>query len=179
MKKIIITLLVAGAGLCWAGQLDYTTEQVNKVIGDDIAQYGAGGYLVSHCTNTCTENVWEPLTNCTFSIPFVSGFEFVTNSTIRYVNGPRWFSLVGNIAVENAESQTMDVEFGAETNGVYVVGSTSGARSLTSGQKGSVSFSIPVYLTSNTTVGLVSKVTVRGGESDIIVNSWQSNISRY
>ena len=180
MKNIIIGLLLIAAGVAQAGQLDYTTAQVNTVVGDDIAQYGAGGYLTSSVTNTCTENVWEPVIGCDFTIPFVSGFSFVTNSTIQYDNGPRWFKFTGSIGIEATIAQTHAVALGLETNGVYLAGSTSGPREFDSdGQKGSVSFAVPIYLEDGDTVGLVIQVTDESGDTDVIINSWQSNATRY
>jgi len=177
MKTFIIALLIGLSGL--AGQLDYTTVEVNTVVADDLAQYGASGYLSAPCTNTCTENVWEPLTNCVFTVPFVSGFSFVANSTIEYDNGLRWFAYTGGVAVENLESQIMEVEFGIMTNGVYVAGSSSGPRSLLQGQKGNLTVLSEVNITDGDQVGLCSRVTDRGGESDIGINSWNSKLSRF
>ena len=176
MKKLIIGLLLIGGGAL-AGQLDYTTEQVNTVIGDDIAQYGAGGYLASPTLNDITAGVWHPFTNGTFTIPFVSGFEFVANSTIRYINGPRWFKMTGSVGISSGIAQTTTLEVGIETNGIYVAGSTSGPRNFSSdGESGSMSFQVPIYLTSNDTVGLV----IKGDKiNDPVVNTWQSNITRY
>lgn len=177
MKKIIALTLLAGSVL--AGQLDYTASQVNSVVGDDLNQYGAAGHLESPCTNTLVEaDGWTSFTNCTFDIQFASGFEFVTNSTVRYVDGARWFTYEGCVGLQSTVTQTHSFEVGIETNGVYVDGSTSGPRDFdTAGQKGSVSHQVPVYLQSNDTVGLVIKVNDR--DEDVIVNAWQSKLSRF
>jgi len=177
MKKLVMVLLVGLGGLVLAQE--HTQTQFDTVVGDDLAQYGAGGNLQSACTNTLVEaDGWTSLTNCTFDIPFVSGFEFVTNSTIVYTNGGRWFNVSGSVGLQSTVTQTHSIEVGIATNGVYVGGSTSGPRDFdTAGQKGSVSFQAPVYLNQNDTLGLVLKINDR--DEDVIVNTWQSNASRY
>jgi len=180
MKKIILALVFAsGVALAAGNTLDYTGSQVNVVVGDDIAQFGAGGHLATSCTNALVQDTWTDFTNCTFTIPFVSGFAFVTNSVVVYTNGSRWFHYSGNVGIESTVTQNHAVEFGISTNGVYVEGSTSGPRELSAdGQKGSVAFNCPVYLEENDTIGLVIKLTDRTSEN-LIINTWQSNLSRY
>ena len=177
MRKLVIALLVVTVGTIYAQE--HTQTEFDTVVADDLAQYGASGYLSAPCTNTCTFEVWEPLTNCVFTVPFVSGFSFVANSTIEYDNGLRWFAYTGGVAVENLESQIMEVEFGIMTNGVYVAGSSSGPRSLLQGQKGNLTVLSEVNITDGDQVGLCSRVTDRGGESDIGINSWNSKLSRF
>ena len=177
MKKYITLLLVAMTSIAVAQQ--HTQAQFDTVVADDLAQYGASGNLESATTNTLTQaGGWTSLTNCTFNIPFVSGFEFVTNSTVRYTDGARWFAYSGSVGLQSTVTQTHSFEVGIETNGVYVEGSSSGPRDFdTAGQKGSVSFQSPVYLQSNDTIGLVIKINDR--DEDVIVNTWHSRLQRF
>lgn len=173
MKKII-TLIALFAGLSFAGTLTNTTAEVQEVIDQEINQYGAGGY--SAATNvTLVSGVWTDVPGA-FTIPYVSGFSYVSGSTIEYNNGARWMLFQGSVALQSGAS-SVDVEVGLETNGVYVVGSSPGVRSFAnSADKGSLSYAFPIYVTDGMQIGLVVKSTKN---QTLTINGWQSVAIRF
>lgn len=53
MKKLI-SLIMLACSVSYAGQLDYSTDQVNQAVGDVINQYGAYAYMIDPSSTTCT-----------------------------------------------------------------------------------------------------------------------------
>ena len=91
MKKLLLVLLPM---VCFCGTLDYTTEQVNDAVGDAFAQLGAAGY--STATNVTVEaGVWTNVP-AGFITHYVSGFDYVSGSTITYTNKARAFLFGGS-----------------------------------------------------------------------------------
>jgi len=178
MKKTMIILAITLAGALAFG---HAQEDVDTVIADDLAQYGASGYLTAPVVNECTEDEWEPLIGSDlFTVTFVSGFSFVADSTVEYDNGPRVFDFSGNVSATNDESQGCIIEFGLELNGVYVAGSTSGPRDLGAGESCSVSYGAAIELSDGDQIGLVTRVTSSTPtENTITFNVWRSNAARY
>jgi hypothetical protein len=172
MKKFIAFITLIGA-IGFAGDLDYTTAQVNSAISDAIVQLGAGGYSAS--TNmTSTNGVWVDVPS-SFIIPYVSGFDYVSGSTVVYTNGTRTFCFLGSCSL-TAQAQGSRLQVGLETNGVYVVGSSSGERTFATGTSGSMSYNFPLTLHEGDTVGLVLQSSA---DDTVTINTWQSTAIRY
>jgi hypothetical protein len=177
MNKIIagaVALLIAG--ICIAGTLDYTTEQVNHAVRDNVESIGAGGY--STVTNlSVLTGQWTDVP-ASFVIPYASGFEYVSGSTVRYVGEADHTFLFGGSCSLTSGTINKLIEVGLEINGVYLTGSSSGQRKFSSiSDSGSMSYAIPVALSSNDTVGLVIKCP--DGDIDITINTWQSWAIRF
>lgn len=173
MKKMIIGLALL-AGLVYGGTLTNTTAEVQEVVDQELNQYGAAGY--AEATNvTVLADTWTDVPG-SFVIPYVSGFSYVSGSTIEYNNGPRWVMFSGSVALQAGVSVT-DVEIGLETNGVTVVGSSPGARYFASANdKGSLSYGFPLYCTDGLQIGLVIKADKA---QTITINGWQSWALRF
>ena len=173
MKKTIIMMTLL-AGFSFAGQLDYTTEQINDVIADGYNQYGASGY--SSSTNVVVDGTnWTNMPG-SFTIPLASGFEYVSASTMRYTNGGRWFLLIGSASIDAGAVGTR-IEIGIETNGVPIEASSSGQRLFAqTGDEDELNYHFPVYMSSNDTVGVI----IKGDASQTItINKWQSTAIRF
>lgn len=176
MKKLAV-FLVAFALTFMA--LGYTKAQVDEAVGNEVNQWGASGHLSNApVTNSpAVADTWYAFTNCTFTIPYVSGFEFVTNSTIAWTNGTRWINFGGNVSATVA-SVNKFVEFGVMTNGTYVTGSSSGPRKFTSTtDAGSVSYSCPLQVTNGMQIGLCYKNVT--DTTDVIIEAWTSWAMRF
>jgi len=172
--KIILALMFIGAVAFGLVEKPFTQDQVDDAIFVSVNQLGAGGY--SATTNvTVSADTWTDVP-ASFTIPYVSGFSYVTNSTIQYDNGDRWFLFGGNVSI-NAGVNITNIEVGLETNGVFVVGSTSGPRYFTtSGDQGSMSYAFPLLLSNGDKVGLV----IKGDKTQTItINAWQSYAIRF
>jgi hypothetical protein len=175
MRKLILALALIGT--VSFGQLidpPFTQGQVDDGISDSISQLGAGGYSIA--TNVVVlADTWTDIP-ASFVIPYVSSFEYVTNSTVRYINGDRAFALLGSCSLSTDSDNGALIQVGLETNGVYVAGSSSGERSFSIGTAGSLSYNYALNLSSNDTVGLVVRSTAG---QNIIVNTWQSIAIRF
>ncbi|GAF78438.1 unnamed protein product, partial [marine sediment metagenome] len=112
-----------------------------------------------------------------FVIPYVSGFGYVSGSTIEYTNSTSHaFWLLGNVSMTAGQANSL-IEVGLETNGVTVVGSTSGQRKFsTTTDAGSVSYGFPLTLEEGDTIGLIIKSDA--GQT-ITIQTWQSGAIRF
>ena len=156
MKKLIIALTLVASVAFGLVEKPFTQDQVATNV-------------------TVSADTWTDVP-ASFTIPYVSGFSYVTNSTIQYDNGDRWFLFGGNVSLNAGSSQTF-IEVGLETNGVYVAGSTSGTRKFaTSTDSGSMSYTFPLQLSDGDTVGLVIRSPT--GQT-ITINTWQSYAIRF
>ena len=191
MKKItgLIALITLIGTVCFAGQTvsnltlvgsitlaedEYTTGQVGDAVGDAVNQWGAAGYSVP--TNvTVAANTWTDVP-ASFTIPYVSGFEYLSGSTVTYTNGARDFLFLGSCSLQTTSDNGALIQVGLETNGVFVVGSSSGERSFSIGTAGSMSYLFPLMLEAGDTIGLV----VRSDSAmTITINTWQSGAIRF
>ena len=155
--------------------LTHSASDIEEAHADEINQYGAAGYSASTNVAVLT-GVWTDAP-ASFIIPYSSGFEYVSNSTIRYVNGTKAFLFGGSCSLTSGAANKL-IEVGIETNGVYLVGSTSGARKFsTTTDSGSMSYAIPITISSNDTVGLVIKCV--DADQTITINTWQSWAIRF
>ena len=153
---------------------EYTCEQVSDTVGDALNQWGASGYATA--TNvTVLANTWTDVPG-SFVIPYARGFDYISDSTIVYTNGTRQFLFLGNASLVAGSVGSL-IEIGLETNGVYVVGSTSGQRKFqNTTDAGSVSYNRALNVNSNDTVGLVIRSPT--GQT-ITINTWQSTAIRF
>ena len=161
------------------GELEYTTTEINDSVANEVNQWGASGYLSNApVTNTpAAADTWHAFTNCTFTIPYASGFTFVTNSTVSYTNGPRWFNFEGHVSATGAAVDKW-FEFGVMTNGVYVTGSSSGpCKSAAPTDAGGISYSCPVLATNGMQIGLCYKNIT--DTTEVRVQAWTSSAQRF
>lgn len=164
-KWILPTALLSG--VAFGGSLPFTTPVVSGAIANEVNQFGAAGYSVA--TNvTVDADTWTDVP-ASFIIPYSSGFNYVNGSTIVYTNGPKCYLFGGSLSISSGASVTY-IEVGIETNGVYVVGSTTGPRYFSSSSdSGSLSYAFPIELTNGDTIGLVIK-SDKG--QTIVINAW-------
>jgi len=175
MKKLfLLTLLACTAGFAQLIEPPFTKDQVDDGISDSISQLGAGGWSTE--TNvTVLANTWTDVP-ASFTVPYASGFDYVSGSTIVYTNGTREFLFMGSCSLETTTDNGALIQVGIETNGVFVAGSSSGERSFAINTAGSLSYNFPLQLMDDDTVGLV----IRSSASQTIgINTWQSAAIRF
>lgn len=118
MKKSIIGLSLL-AGIAYAGQLDYTTEQVNGIIEREVNSEGFRSSLQAPSTNSVTIDTWSPVTTTNTIHVQIHGFSNGTNMAYTYIEAgeTNGFDIISTVQVKSGSPSTI-VSFAWFKNGV-------------------------------------------------------------
>jgi hypothetical protein len=156
-------------------ELTYTAAQIDHATKDNIESVGAGGYSAASSVAVLADT-WTDAP-ASFTIPYVSGFEYVSGSTIRYIGTEDHSFLFGGSCSLSSGTPVTLIQVALEVNGVLLAGSTTGPRYFSNqSDSGSLSYGIPITLSTNDTVGLV---VYADKPQTIDINTWQSWAVRF